>query len=54
MSVLDLLALLGEYDAESPDNCTGGACDYDGSGCIDVVDLLKLLSHYDPAGVGCP
>ena len=23
-------------------------------GCVDVTDLLKLLAHYDPAGVGCP
>ena len=25
-----------------------------GDGCVDVVDLLRLLAHYDPAGVGCP
>ena len=54
VNVVDLLALLGQYDAEAPNNCTGGACDFDGSGCVDVVDLLKLLNHYDPAGVGCP
>lgn len=54
VSVIDLLALLGQYDPQSPANCTGGACDYNGDGCVDVVDLLKLLSHYDPAGIGCP
>ena len=54
VSVTDLLALLGQFDAESPANCTGGSCDFDGSGCVDVVDLLKMLSHYDPNGVGCP
>ncbi len=55
-NVADLLALLGQYDANSPNNCDGGACDYDASGCVDVVDLLKLLAHYttDPAGIGCP
>ena len=50
----DLLGLLGQYDPQSPLNCTGGSCDFDNSGCVDVVDLLKLLAHYDPAGVGCP
>ena len=54
VSVTDLLALLGQYDPQSPNNCTGGSCDFDASGCVDVVDLLKLLAHYDPAGVGCP
>ena len=56
-NVIDLLALLAQYDPQSPLNCTGpDSCDYDGSGCTDVVDLLKLLAHYtpDPAGVGCP
>ncbi len=55
-NVADLLALLGQYDVDSPDNCTGGSCDYDASGCVDVVDLLKLLAHYttDPGGIGCP
>ncbi len=53
VSVTDLLALLGQYDPESPDICDGGSCDYDGSGCVDVVDLLKLLAHYDPDGLGC-
>ena len=54
VAVADLLALLAQYDPESPLNCTGGACDFDGSGCVDVADLLKLLAHYDPQGVGCP
>ena len=54
VGVTDLLALLGQYDPLSPNNCTGGACDFDNSGCVDVVDLLKLLAHYDPAGLGCP
>ena len=54
VGVTDLLALLAQYDPQSPNNCTGGACDYNGDGCVDVVDLLKLLAHYDPAGVGCP
>ena len=54
VGVSDLLALLGQYDPESPNNCTGGPCDFDGSGCVDIVDLLKLLAHYDPAGIGCP
>ena len=54
VSVADLLRLLGQYDPQAPDNCTGGSCDFNRDGCVDVVDLLKLLAHYDPAGVGCP
>ncbi len=54
VSVTDLLALLAQYNPQSPTNCTGGSCDYNGDGCVDVVDLLKLLAHYDPAGLGCP
>ena len=54
VSVTDLLALLGQYDSESPNNCTGGSCDFNGDGCVDVLDLLKQLGHYDSAGVGCP
>lgn len=23
-------------------------------GIVSVTDLLKMLGHYDPAGVGCP
>ena len=55
-NVSDLLALLGQWDAGSPINCTGGSCDFNGDGCTDVVDLLKLLGNYatDPSGVGCP
>ena len=55
-NVADLLALLAQYDANSPVGCTGGTCDFNGDGCVDVVDLLKLLAHYtfDPAGIGCP
>ena len=48
------VALLGQYDPMSPNNCTGGSCDFNGDGCVDIVDLLKLLAHYDPAGTGCP
>ena len=54
VAIADLLALLAQFDPESPLNCTGGACDFDGSGCVDVADLLKLLAHYDPNGLGCP
>ena len=56
VNVNDLLALLGQWDIESPLNCTGGSCDYDNDGCTDVSDLLKLLAHYttDPRGIGCP
>ena len=56
-NVKDLLALLGQWDIDSPVNCKGGgACDFDDNGCVDVVDLLKLLGAYatDPSGVGCP
>ena len=56
VNVVDLLALLAQWDITPPVNCTGGSCDFNGDGCTDVVDLLKLLAHYttDPAGVGCP
>ncbi len=54
VNVVDLLALLAQYDATSPVGCLGGTCDFNGVGCVDVVDLLKLLAHYDPAGLGCP
>ncbi len=53
VSVVDLLALLGQYDPGSPGVCGGGSCDFNGDGCVDVVDLLKLLAHYDPQGAGC-
>lgn len=54
VSVLDLLAVLAQYDPDAPTSCTGGSCDFNSDGCVDVLDLLKLLAHYDPAGVGCP
>ena len=54
VSVVDLLALLGQYDPTAPIGCTGGSCDFNGDGCVDVVDLLKLLGHYDRDGAGCP
>ena len=39
-----------ELDVEAPTFATGLFAD----GCVDVVELLKLLAHYDSAGVGCP
>lgn len=56
-NVLDLLALIGQYDPGAPAVCDGGeSCDFDDDGCVDVQDLLKLLGHYatDPSGIGCP
>ncbi len=54
VTVIDLLALLGQYDPQSPAVCVGGSCDFNADGCVDVVDLLKLLGHYAPSGTGCP
>ncbi len=57
VNVSDLLALLAQFDAGSPIDCTGGTCDYNVDGCVDAVDLLNLLAHYntDPVGgTGCP
>ena len=51
MDVVDLLALLAEWDPQAPFNCTGGMCDFDASGCVDVVDLLKLLGVWNQT---CP
>ena len=55
IGVTDLLALLGQYDPQSPVNCTGGSCDFNSDGCVDVVDLLKLLGQWGPcrSGVCC-
>ena len=51
-----MVGLSGNQTLEvmSRDIGPGGTCDFNGDGCVDVVDLLKLLGHYDPAGVGCP
>ena len=52
-----IAALLAQFDPGAPWVCTGGSCDYDLDGCVDVSDLLKLLAHYnlDPVGGdGCP
>lgn len=57
VNVLDVLALLAQFDLTAPANCTGpDPCDFNADGCTDVVDLLKLLTHYttDPSGAGCP
>ena len=56
VNVSDLLALLAQFDIDSPNNCTGGTCDYNADGCVDVLDLLKFLAHLtpDPSGIGCP
>ena len=54
MNVSDLLQLLADWDVTNPPCDAGGPCDFDGNGCTEVSDLLKLLAHYDPAGVGCP
>ena len=54
VSVIDLLAILIQWDLTNPPCDGGGSCDFDGSGCVDVVDLLKWAIHFDPAGVGCP
>ncbi len=60
IDVIDLLALLGQYDATAPVGCDGGSCDFDGNGCVDVTDLLKLLGVWNqvctitiPAGIDC-
>lgn len=45
--IVDLLALLSQWNGP-------GACDFDFSGTVDVLDLLTLIGHYDPAGTGCP
>lgn len=54
VSVLDLLAVLAQWDLTNPPCDGGGTCDFDGNGCVGVADLLKVLAHYDPAGLGCP
>ncbi len=57
VNVTDLLALIGQYDPLAPGRCDGGeSCDFDGNGCVDVTDLIKLLAHFttNPAGTGCP
>lgn len=54
VGVIDLLALLAQYDPQPPVGCAGGSCDFDGDECVSVVDLLSLLAHYDPSGLGCP
>ncbi len=51
VNVNDLLGLLGQYDPGAPFDCDGGSCDFDGNGCVDVVDLLKLLGHWNEV---CP
>ena len=55
-NVSDLLALLSQFDSDSPTICTGGSCDFNCDGCVDITDLLKLLAHYTPdlQGIGCP
>ncbi len=60
VDVIDILALLAQYDAGAPVGCDGGSCDFDGNGCVDVVDLLTLLGMWDqvcaitvPAGIDC-
>lgn len=55
-NVLDLLALIGQYDPGAPTVCAGGApCDFDADGCVSVTDLLKLLGEYSvlPDGSSC-
>ena len=54
VSVLDLLALLAQFDPGAPNNCNGGSCDYNADGCVDIIDVLKFLAHRDPTGMGCP
>ncbi len=52
----DLLLLLAQWDQGAPLNCTGGHCDYNNDGCVEVLDLLAFLTHLtpDPGGIGCP
>ncbi len=52
-NVLDLLALLAQYDLLSPVKCAGGPCDYNDDGCVDLADVMTLMDHFDPAGLGC-
>ncbi len=54
VNILDILAMLGQYDPSAPVGCNGGSCDFNNDGCVDATDLLNVLAHFSPLGFGCP
>jgi hypothetical protein len=50
IDITDLLALIGAYNAVSPDTAYLESADFNGDGINDITDLLLLIGNYNQMG----